>query len=143
MGPLPKLPPSRALLDTPTAEERQISSSCLPFKCDVTAFHYQNLPCCRCPGNSSPCTLCPQHKEYHRHGQGSPSGTVIHILSGLPRGRCLEPSSPESPQDGESANTPLRASVTESPSSRSDPPAALSVRGLAWGGGGGEQGSWN
>lgn len=110
------------------------------MRCDCISLSEPALhpaSCCRCPGNSSLCTLGPQHKEYHRHGQGSPSGTVIHILSGLPRGRCLEPSSPESPQDGESANTPLRASVTESPSSRSDPPAALSVRGLAWGGGGG------
>ena len=111
------------------------------MRCDCISLSEPALhpaSCCRCPGNSSPlCTLGPQHKKYHRHGQGSPSGTVIHIFSGLPRGRCLEPSSPESPQDGESANTPLRASVTESPSSRSDPPAALSVRGLAWGGGGG------
>lgn len=32
---------------------------------------------------------------------------------------------PESSQDGESPDTPLRASVTESPSSRSDPPSSL------------------
>lgn len=69
--------------------------SAFQMRCDCTSLSEPALhpaSCCRCPGNSSLCTLGPQHKEYHRHGQGSPPGTVIHILSGLPRGRYLEPS---------------------------------------------------
>ena len=142
MGPLPKLPPCRALLDTPTAEERQISSSCLPFKCDVTAFHYQNLPCILpLAADVLGILVCVPWVPSTR----STTGTGRDLLQGQSSTSLvacqeedvwnpplLSPLKMESPQI-----TPLRASVTESPSSRSDPPAALSVRGLAWGGGGG------
>lgn len=128
MGPLPKRPPSRALLDTPTAEERQVSSSCLPFKCDVTALHYQNLPCilplaADVLGILVYVPWVPSTRSTTGMGRALLQGQSSTSLVAYQEEDTWNPL--ESPQDGESPDTPLRASVTESLSSRSDPLSSL------------------
>ena len=128
MGPLPKHPPFRAILGTPTAEERQVFSSCLPFKCHVNAFHYQNLPCilplaADVLGILVHVPWVPSTRSSTGMGKALLQGQSSTFLVACQEEDVWNP--PESSQDGESPDTPLRASVTESPSSRSDPPSSL------------------
>lgn len=136
MGPLPKRPPSRALLDTPAAEERQY----LPLVCLSNAM-WLHFIIRTCPAS---CLLLQMSWEFYFYVPWVPS---TRSTTGMGRALLQGQSSTslvacqeedtwnplESPQDGESPDNHSEPVLLSHSPPDLIPPAALSVRGLAWG----------